>query len=183
MTDRPFKGLNRTASEFRAWVLSDLQSPTTRALVAEYAVRCAVEREPGPILDWDAADIRTPRGSIEVKSTSMPKNRTASFEIERKRQGWDAINNAWFELDPTRRHADLYVLCLHIEKDAVVADSLDMSQWRFFVLRSAVLDCECGLAAKTVNVNRISGLVSPIIYDDVGAAVSACFDEIQRQNS
>jgi hypothetical protein len=181
MTERAFLGLNRTATEFRAWVLSDLQSPTTRALVAEYAVRCAVEGEPGPIMDWDAADIRTPRGSIEVKSTSMPKNRTAIFEIERKKNGWDATNNAWFELDPTRRHADIYVLCLHMELNAAVADSLDMRQWRFFVVRSSVLDREFGLAAKTVNVNRISRLVPPIIYGELGAAVAACFAEIQGQ--
>ena len=39
-----FVGLNRSVDEFRRWVLSDWNSPTTRALLAEYYVRCALAR-------------------------------------------------------------------------------------------------------------------------------------------
>ena len=35
-----FAGLDRTVDEFRRWVLSDWKSPTTRALLSEYFVRC-----------------------------------------------------------------------------------------------------------------------------------------------
>ncbi len=42
MNQDEFVGLNRSVGEFRRWVLSDWKSPTTRALLAEYYVRCAL---------------------------------------------------------------------------------------------------------------------------------------------
>ena len=66
-----FVGVNRSVDDFRRWVLSDWQSPTTRALLAEYYVRCATGTDGEPAGDWEYVDIILKDGmKVEVKSTA-----------------------------------------------------------------------------------------------------------------
>jgi hypothetical protein len=174
-----FRGLNRSVAQFREWALGDLKSPTTKGMIAEYLVRCAIGLDKAPALDWDYVDIRTPLGSIEVKSSSAlsggPVHRPVrpKFGIEIKTP-WDAIANDWAPHDPTRRHADVYVFCLHGETDSRQADPLDTTQWQFWIVPSVRLTAECGHSAKTVSVSRLSKIVQSVSFGDLAIVVWSC---------
>ena len=177
-----FKGLDRTVTQFREWALADLKSPTTKGMIAEYLVRCAIGLDSAPALDWDYIDIRTESGSIEVKSASalsngpIPQPIDRSFGIAIKKR-WDAAANNWAPHDLTRRHADIYVFCLHNELDPQQAHPLDTAQWQFWVITSAMIDKKCGLNAKTVGVGRLKKMAQAVFFQSLkNSVVSALKD-------
>lgn len=55
-------------------------------------------------------------------------------------QVWDAKTNTWGR--ETKRHAEVYVFCLLAHMDKATVDPLDLRQWRFFVVPTAMLDRE-----------------------------------------
>ena len=64
-------GLDRSVDEFRRWVLSDWKSPTTRALLAEFYVRCALGLDSELARDWEHVDIILGSGrKIEIKASA-----------------------------------------------------------------------------------------------------------------
>jgi hypothetical protein len=87
------------------------------------------------------------------------------------RTPWDAVANKWAPHDPTCRHADVYVFCLHKEMDSRLADPLDTTQWQFWIVPSGKLTAECGHGAKTVSVGRLSNMVQSVSLDGLATAV------------
>jgi hypothetical protein len=178
---RVFKGLDRSLTQFHEWALGDLKSPTTKGMIAEYVVRSALGHDAEPVLEWDFVDIRTSSGTIEVKSTSSlssgPDQKVISpkFGIERKKMTWSAVSNRWVEPDPTRRHADIYVFCLHAETNPVSANPLDMSQWRFWAISSRDLDQQLGLVSKSVSVTRLGAWRQMVVFQELADAVATAF--------
>lgn len=176
-----FKNLDRTVAQFREWALSDLTSPTTKGMIAEYLVRCAIGHDHAPALDWDFVDIRTPKGNLEVKSSSAltvgpsPRPRKAKFGIEIKTP-WDAATNDWAVLDKSRRHADVYVFCLHSQTNPHHADPIDTAQWAFWVVPSFILDRECGHGAKSVTPGRLTQIATSVPFRSLAEAVGSALD-------
>jgi len=129
---------------FWQWSASDLASNALRGRLAEYLVARAVGIADGVRAEWDAYDLRTPHGTtIEVKSAAYlqtwhQKTRsTIRFDIAPTRF-WSSETNAL--ATEFRRQADVYVFALlaHLEKASF--DPMDVSQWKFYVLRTSVLD-------------------------------------------
>ena len=183
MINQVFAGLDRTLTQFHAWALADLTSSTTKGMIAEYLVRCAlgVDAEPAP--EWDYVDIRTPSGFIEVKSASVlssgPNRKVIqpAFGIERSKMAWSTLDSCWIETDPTRRRADIYVFCLHGETDPGRADALDISQWHFWAIPSVVIDRKCGLIQKTIRVSGIRSMRDEVAFPGLAGAIAATFAE------
>ena len=177
-----FKGLDRTVTQFREWALADLKSPTTKGMIAEYLVRCAIGLDSAPALDWDHIDIRTESGSIEVKSASAlssgptPQPAKPKFGIAIK-NSWDAAANNWAPHDPTRRHADIYVFCLHNELDPQQAHPLDTAQWQFWVVTSAMINKECGHNAKTVSVGPLKKMTQAVSFQSLKNSVMSALKD------
>ncbi len=112
--------------------------------MAEYLVARAVGGDGGVRTEWDAHDVATPTGlKIEVKTSAYLQNRrqeklsSISFDIAPKR-GWEAATNTMAER-PSRT-ADVYVFAVHAHKEKATLDTLDLSQWVFYVLPTAVLN-------------------------------------------
>ncbi len=177
-----FVGVNRSVDDFRRWVLSDWESPTTRALLAEYYVRCATGTDNEPAGEWEYVDIILEDGTtIEVKCTAylQPagdaglKRTNPRFNIEKKKYAWNTKSWEWEEESGApRRRADWYVFCLENMEDPEAYNPLDLTQWEFLVVPKSRIDETFG-DQKTVAVDRLKqeGFCS-VSFDGLACAIS-----------
>jgi hypothetical protein len=129
---------------FWQWSASDLASNALRGRVAEFLVAQALGVADGVRAEWDAYDLRSRGGAIiEVKSAAYLQTwaqkapSVIRFDIAPTRF-WDAATNVM--TTEVRRQADLYVFALLAHQDKATLDPMDVSQWVFFVLPTAVLN-------------------------------------------
>lgn len=145
-------------------MLSDRKSPTTRALPAEFFVRCIMSTDSESAEDWNFVDIEWADGTtVEVKCSAylQPKRegnlvRTSPrFDNGKKIGAWSNRKGDWLPgPDRPRRWADIYVLCLDKETDPGSYNPLDLSQREAFAIPTSRLDKNFP-DQKTVSVNRL----------------------------
>jgi hypothetical protein len=148
---------------FWQWSASDLASNALRGRVAEFLVAQALGIADGVRAEWDAYDLRIEGGpSIEVKSAaylqawSQKTLSTICFDIAPTRS-WDAATNIM--ASEIRRQADLYVFALLAHQDKTTFDPMDVAQWTFFVLPTAILNERLPLQ-KTIGLSGLRSLGS-----------------------
>ncbi len=120
-------------------------SNATRGILAEFIVANALGIELNDVRDeWRAFDLITPEGiTVEVKSAAYIQTWSQrdfsriTFRIPKTR-AWDADTNVQEKVP--RRHAKVYVFALLAHKDKSSIDPLNVEQWQFFVLPTAVLN-------------------------------------------
>lgn len=154
-------GLGFDLLSFRQWSCSDLCSNLLRGMLAEYLVARAVGKAGGVRNEWDAHDVTTSSGiKVEVKASAyiqtwaQEKLSKIGFDIGRKRGG-DAGQDTW--PGPPTRFADVYVFALLAHQDKATIDPVDVSQWEFYVLPTAVLDERCA-AQKRISLSSLMKL-------------------------
>ena len=130
--------------DFWRWSHSNLLSNTLRGILAEFIVASAIGLENTQRTEWDAYDLLTPKGlKLEIKSSAylqsweQKKDSIIRFGIS-ETLGWDAINNTT-STTPIRQ-ADLYAFCLYNHKDRETANPLNLDQWVFYLLPTALLN-------------------------------------------
>ncbi|HEU0302863.1 MAG TPA: hypothetical protein VFR37_25600 [Longimicrobium sp.] len=161
--------------DFWRWSSSDLVGNVLRSRLAEYLVARALGLAAGCRVEWDACDLRGPDGlTIEVKSAAYVQSwaQTRASRIVfgiQPAYGWDAATNT--SLDERCRSAGVYVFCLLHHADAATLDPLDLDQWTFYVLSTAVLDQKLP-QQKTITLSALRTL-EPIEcgYDGLAGAV------------
>ena len=172
------KSLDFTLGDFWRWFASDLVSNALRGVLAEFLVARAVGCDDAECrLEWDACDLRTTSGiKIEVKASGYVQSwaqrqaSVPSFSIGLKR-GWDAATNAY--ATDIGRAADVYVFALHAHPDRTSIDPLDVAQWQFLVLRTAVLN-ECCPTQKRIGLGALRALgPREVSFQGLKAAVEA----------
>ena len=129
---------------FWQWSASDLVSNALRGRLAEFLVAQALGIADGVRAEWDAYDLRTPRGlTLEVKSAAYLQTwaqkalSAISFDIAPTRF-WEAATNV--SATEARRQADLYVFALLAHQDKPTLDAMDLAQWEFYLLPTATLN-------------------------------------------
>lgn len=155
----------RTLADYWRWSASDLLSNTQRGVVAEYLVAEALGTAVRPRDEWAAFDVVNQNGDeIEVKSAaywqSWAQDRPSAikFRIAPVRQLWNPETNEYKKLDPPRRPAKIHVFCVLGRKTDLNPDPLDVSQWKFYVLPTAVLNRE-GPQQKTISLGPLKAMV------------------------
>lgn len=139
------RDLGSSLLDFWRWSASDLLSNATRGRLAEFIVGTAVGAAVGQVRDeWSAYDLLTPDGvKIEVKSSAyiqswlQTKLSTIIFQVPKTR-GWNPETSV--QDKEARRQADVYVFALLANTDQEQIDPMNLDQWQFFVLSTAVLD-------------------------------------------
>ena len=167
--------LNR--EEYWTWAHSDLLSNGERGVIAEYIVGTATDSLGSERVEWDAWDLTTPDGvKIEVKASgyvqswNQSKPSTLRFSIS-KAKGWNSKSDTYAEA--IQRNADVYVFCLHMEKDKTTANPLDTSQWEFIVLPTTLLDERLG-SQKSVGLATLLAIGgTKVSYANLSEAVHA----------
>ena len=89
----------------------------------------------------------------------------------RSTRAWDAKTN---ELAASAgRQSDLYVLCLLKHQDKATFDPLNLDQWEFFVVPTALLD-ERLPGQKAISLKGLEALGTPgVLFSDLRRAVEA----------
>jgi len=168
---------NHTLLGFWQWAGSDLIDNTYRGWLAEYIIATAVDVAGGLQQGWAPFDILTPEGTrVEVKASAyiqswnQKKLSTPSFSI-RRALAWDPETNA-FSTSP-ERNSDVYVFCLHHHQDQNTIDPLNLDQWTFYVLPTAIIDQQLG-NQKTVGLGRIksAGAVE-VAYGEIYSTIKS----------
>jgi hypothetical protein len=172
--DAPLPGLDgRTVGDFWRWAYSDVMSNRNRSIFAEFIVGVALGVVERPRVEWDAVDLQYGGFKIEVKSSAycqswfQSKPSTIQFGI-RKAIFWN-LETGRYEGEAVRS-ADVYVFCLHGEKDKSKANVLDVTSWDFYVVLTEVLNRNL-LVAKSISLAALKRLAAPCTFVGLKAAV------------
>ena len=170
---------------FWQWSTSDLVSNVTRGRFAEYLVA----RAPGLAADgvreeWAPFDLCTGLGTkVEVKSAAYVQSwyqRALSpvrFVVP-KTLAWDADGNK--QEHETRRQADVYVFALLAHVDKTTIDPLDVGQWRFYVLPTAILDAR-RRSQHSIALTSLEAVAGPAVdYWNLNDAVERAAEKSAR---
>ena len=152
---------------FWIWSGSNVLNNTLRGQIAEYIITKATGAKlPAIRVEWNSVDVMTPKDiKIEVKSAAyfqpwrQDKPSKISFNIKKTRP-W---NNETNQREKTpRRSAHVYVFCLLANKDRNTINPLDLSQWKFYIVPTTVIDSRLG-NQKTVGLSRLKELGAKIV--------------------
>jgi hypothetical protein len=164
-------------SDFWAWSTSDLIDNTTRGRLAEFIVATAVGVPTTGVQDaWAPWDLTMPGPEpirIEVKSAAyLQRWRQKRYSLiqfsTRKTLAWDPETDV---MESTaRRQAQVYVFALLAHKEVKTLDPLDVSQWRFFVLPTQVLDAR-SRSQHSITLPSLKNLTNEVLFRDLAEAV------------
>jgi hypothetical protein len=125
------------------WSASDLIGNTARGCLAEYIVAMALGLTESVRNDWEAYDLQYNQWNIEVKASgylqswSQKRLCRPSFSIRPARK-WDPQTGDMSR--EAKRHAHLYVFCLHHHEQKNTVNPLDLDQWTFYVIPTTRLE-------------------------------------------
>lgn len=162
--------------DFWRWSGSDLIGNTARGVLTEYIVAKAVGIPTSGVRDgWAPYDLQSPDGiKIEVKSAAFvqswsQKKLSAIQFVVACRRGFDPEANVLEEV--ASRHADVYVFALLAHRDKATIDPLDLSQWRFYVLPTRVLNKRTR-SQHSITLSSLQALAGPALnFWNLGKAV------------
>ncbi len=179
ITPRLMTGTERigdsTLNAYWRWAHSNLVDNAERGIFAEYLVHTAMKAESPTRVNWDKCDVLSPEGiAIEVKASgylqswAQERLSTISFSI-RPTFGWDSETNTYSP--DCARQSDVYVFCLLAHKEQETLDPLDLTQWRFYVMPTRVLNEKVG-GQKSISLSGIIKLgVMEADFDELRDAV------------
>jgi hypothetical protein len=162
--------------DFWRWSASDLLSNTARGVFAEFivasALGCPLE---GVREGWAAFDLLSLEGiKVEVKSSAylqswaQRRHSTIVFST-RSARAWDADTNVLAK--EAQRQADVYVFALLAHRNKASVEPLDLDQWSFYVLSTAVLNAR-SRSQHSITLNTLSRMsAGPHGYDALRGAV------------
>jgi hypothetical protein len=164
-------------ADFWRWSTSDLTSNVVRGVFAEFLVAHALGIDTGGVRDsWAPFDLLTPDGiRVEVKSAAYVQSwwqRRLSpicFSVRRTR-AWSA--DMGFAPSDAVRQADVYVFALLAHRDKATIEPLNVEQWRFFVVPTAVLDARTR-SQHSITLAGLRGLAPELRLAELSAAVAA----------
>jgi hypothetical protein len=179
-----FTVANHTVLGFWQWAFSDLRANNIRGIFAEWMVAKLLDLPLAPVRDsWAESDLQTSCGvTIEVKASAYIQTWKQTqlsniiFTGLRRRKFFPEINQ--YATLPTY-NADVYVFCLQIETDHQKWNALDVTQWRFYLLRQEDL-----LQRQTASVShnvlrRISQEMTGPQFREKGVAMIKTIEEIK----
>lgn len=176
------KGYPFSLIDFWRWSVSDLISNATRGRLAEFIVATALKIPLTTIRDeWSTWDLTTPENiRVEVKSASYIQSwfqkelSKISFSIQ-ETKAWDAETNA--QDNNSKRQAQVYVFALLAHQDKSTIDPLNLSQWKFFVLSTEILNREKG-SQRSITLQSLEMLCKPVTYSNLQSTVIASMRNI-----
>lgn len=171
-----FQGMDgeRTLQDFWAWAFSDLVSNTERGKLSEYIVATAMGCDGGISPTWGSFDLLSPEGiKIEVKASAYIQSweqkdfSRIGFNIAESLY-WDGVAYA----KEKKRQADVYVFCVLKHKKQDTFNPLDLEQWDFYPVSTAILN-EIVKGQKTICLARVAELCGrgPCTYQMLRKAV------------
>jgi len=161
--------------DFWRWSASDLVSNVARGVFAEFLVAHALGIDTSGVRDgWAAFDLVTADGiRIEVKSAAYVQSwwqrrlSPITFSVRRAR-AWDPETGSTTS-GPVRQ-ADVYVFALLAHRDKATVEPLNVDQWRFFVVPTAVLDARTR-SQHSITLNSLRRIAPELKLTDLATTV------------
>jgi hypothetical protein len=162
--------------EFWQYAYSNFLDNRNRAALGEYIVAKAVGVSRSPESSWESFDILSPEGiKIEVKTAGLvqiwqqKKPSVPSYDIKQK-SGWSGETSEYDGI--ITRQADVYVFCLHHEKDPATCNPLSSDAWSFYVVATNDIDQKLG-TQKSVGISTIENILGcrPVSYDELSGKI------------
>lgn len=150
-------GTKNKLIDYWAWAHSMLVDNSERGIFAEFLVHTAMKSTETIRRNWTSYDILSPEGiKIEVKASGYIQS-----------WGQEKLSPINFLIRPTQvlnaednkkvRQADVYVFCVHTHTEQESINILDTSQWKFYVLSTAILNEKVGNQEK-ISLTRLKAL-------------------------
>ena len=176
----PFTAAGRpagaTVADFWGWSRSDLLDNTERGVLAEFIVATALGIPTDGVREgWAVWDLTTPGGvRVEVKSAaylqSWAQKELSKISFSTPRTlAWDADGGGFAEV--ARRHAQVYVFVLLAYTDKATVNPVDLDQWAFYVLPTAVLDGRTR-SQHSITLRTLEGLTAAVSFVGLRQAVN-----------
>ena len=132
---------------------------------------------------WTLWDVSYRNKRIEVKETSyyhsfneegkVSKQRV--FGITKANGSYDSANSGNSDFC---RQNDIYVFCLNIGDTRETSYPLNLNNWEFYIVPTAIIDEKCG-NNKTISLGRIKGLgFEAKRYDEIKTEIDRFIDEM-----
>jgi hypothetical protein len=164
-----------TLADFWGWSRSDLVDNLERGVLAEFIVATALGiPTDGVRVGWAAWDLATLDGvRVEVKSAaylqSWAQKQLSRISFSTPRTlAWDADRGEF--AGAVQRHAQVYVFALLAHTDKATVNPLDLDQWTFYVLATAVLDGRTR-SQHSINLRTLAGITPAVGFSDLREAV------------
>ncbi len=111
--------------------------------MAEFIVASAIDVLKKPREEWDAYDLVTKQGlKIEIKSSSYLQSwqQTELSKIIFGIKPTYALTDINQYSEISKRQSDIYVFCVLSHKDKNTVNPLNLNQWDFYILDTAILN-------------------------------------------
>lgn len=163
-------------SDFWSWSRSDLLDNTERGVLAEFIVATALGIPTAGVRDGSAAwDLTMPDGiRIEVKSAAylqtwgQKKLSRISFSTAPAR-AWDSDCGEF--AGAARRQADIYVFALLAHTDKATVNPLELDQWKFYVVPTAILN-QRSPTQRSISLTTLKTLTTPIRFEELQTTIT-----------
>jgi len=169
------RAVGPTLADFWGWSASDLVDNTERGVLAEFIVATALGISTDGVREsWASWDLTTRDGvRVEVKSAAYlqswgQKELSKITFVTPKTLPWDADSGGFAAV--AQRQAHVYVFALLAHTDKATVDPLDLDQWTFYVLPTAVLD-ERTRSQQSMTLHTLQGLTTAVGFGELDAAV------------
>ncbi|TCN20476.1 hypothetical protein [Mesobacillus foraminis] len=159
-------GTDQTVIDFWRWGFSNIQTNSLRGIFAEFLVGAAIGALHESRVEWESFDLQYKDKKIEVKSAAYIQDwysghpSKISFGIGAKRE-YDYKTNKYSP--DAKRNADIYVFCLLKETNPEIINTLDTSQWEFYVVPTHDLD-HWYPQQKTISLSSLARIAEPVSY-------------------
>lgn len=159
-----------TVLDFWRWSTADLMSNATRGILAEFIVATALGVTGEIREEWSPVDLKYKGMPIEVKASGylqawgQDQLTKPKFGVT-KAQYYDRATGEY--RGERRRHADLYVFCLHHCCDTTQVNPLDLDQWSFYVTPTSLLEQRFPTADLVSRQQLEKVGVSPVVHSSL----------------
>jgi hypothetical protein len=175
------KSLGMTMLDFWKYQYSNIYD--MQEYIAEFLVGKALGLdEPCNRDGWTLWDIDYRGKRIEIKETSYYhswQEKIAQGRISQQRSF--GITPAYTKYkDSTtmlERQNDIYVFCLNTGTNAEESNPLEMSNWEFYVVPTAVINANCTPAQKSISLGKVRKLAPMIRYSDLKSVIDSICDK------
>jgi hypothetical protein len=161
--------------DFYHWAYGDVFTNIIRAAIAEYLVACALGLDHAKRSSWDGYDLALAGIRVEVKCSACfvsgkCPTKSNTYDIEPRANSWHPDGTLISADGSARRRADVYVFAHPWSTDREAANTLDVSQWHFYVVPTSWIDERFG-NQKRISRDKVARHHPPTPYAQLRGAI------------